>query len=160
MSKVESIASILEQRSPLTAVDICRELQSVGIDAKPGNVRSLLAVSFKRFVSLTPGLWQLQDPAMSKVDRVIQYEESRGRRISTRDEASLRAMDAAGAAVVWPRPKRVAKPRPKVAAKPRPSAPAAKKLKDACPRCLNMDVVANADDWSICLSCGLCRSAE
>ena len=78
-SKVEFIEAILKRHSPLTAVDICRELLVVGIDARPGNVRSLLAISFNRFVSLTPGLWQLQDPAMSRVDRVILYERSRGR---------------------------------------------------------------------------------
>ena len=157
---VASITSILEQRSPLTAVEICRELRSVGVDAKPGNVRSLLAMSFHRFVSLTPGLWQLQDPAMSKVDRVIQYEESRGRRIEANYEASLSALDAAGVAAIRPRPRAAAKPRPGVApAKPRPMTPAAKKLKVACPRCLKVDVVANADGWSICLGCGLCGSA-
>ena len=168
MSKVKSIASILRRRRvPLTAVDICSDLRSMGIDAKPHNVRSLLAQSFDRFVSLTPGLWQLQDPAMSLLDRIILYEKSRGRSLDPGSIAALDVLHRAQATRRAPRnparpmafPAKRTKARPaakRVTAPVEPRAPEPKitKLDVACPSCHKRDVVADKDNWSICLGCG------
>ena len=65
----------------------------MGVDAKPNNVRSLMSTLFKRFASLKPGLWELWDPALSHAERVILYEESRGREVSPERKAFLQTYD-------------------------------------------------------------------
>ena len=155
MSKVETIESILKRHSPLTATAVCRELWSMGITTTPNNVRALMAQSFKRFVSLTPGLWQLQDPAMSLVDRVLLYQESRGGYFAPGDAAVREAV--AKVMATGRAPKRLARYRV-APAKRRTVAlvtePGVTALEVKCARCHERDVVAGADNWTICLGCG------
>ena len=81
-SKSDVIEGILRQHGTLPVRRIVQEMQLMGVDAKPNNVRSLMSTLFKRFVSLKPGLWELWDPALSYAEKVIAYEESRGREVS------------------------------------------------------------------------------
>ena len=91
-SKSDVIEGILRQHGTLPARRIVQEMQLMGVDAKPNNVRSLMSTLFKRFVSLKPGLWQLQDPALSHAERVIAYEQSRGREVSPEYRAFLQTV--------------------------------------------------------------------
>ena len=68
-SKSDVIADILRQHGTLPVSRIVQEMQLRGMEAKPNNVRSLMSSSFKRFTSLRPGLWQLQDPSLSHAER-------------------------------------------------------------------------------------------
>ena len=61
--KSDLIETVLRRHGPLPVRRIVKEMQRMGVDAKPSNVRSLMSILFKRFVSLKPGLWQLQDPS-------------------------------------------------------------------------------------------------
>ena len=92
-SKSDVIEGILRQHGTLPVKRIVQEMQLMGVDAKPNNVRSLMSTLFKRFVSLKPGLWQLWDPALSHAERVILYEESRGREVSPERKAFLQTYD-------------------------------------------------------------------
>ena len=92
-SKSDVIEGILRQHGTLPVRRIVQEMQLMGVDAKPNNVRSLMSTLFKRFVSLKPGLWQLWDPALSHAERVILYEESRGREVSPERKAFLQTYD-------------------------------------------------------------------
>ena len=128
-SKSDVIEGILRQHGTLPVRRIVEEMQLIGVDAKPNNVRSLMSILFKRFVSLKPGVWQLHDPALSHAERVTAYEQSRGREVSSDMLAFLQTYDESRA------------PTPQKAAV------------TSCPRCSKMDV-AREDDWSICISCG------
>ena len=91
--KSDLIETILRRHGPLPINRIVEEMQLMGVDAKPNNVRSLMSILFKRFVSLKPGLWQLQDPALGHAERVLTYEQSRGREVSSDMLAFLQTYD-------------------------------------------------------------------
>ena len=91
-SKSDLIEGILRQHGTLPVRRIVEEMQLIGVDAKPNNVRSLMSTLFKRFVSLKPGLWELWDPALSYAEKVFAYEESRGREVSPERKDVLRAL--------------------------------------------------------------------
>ena len=93
VSKSDLIEGILRQHGTLPVRRIVEEMQLAGVDAKPNNVRSLMSTLFKRFVSLKPGLWQLQDPALGHAERVLAYEQSRGREVSSDMLAFLQTYD-------------------------------------------------------------------
>ena len=78
-SKSDVIADILREHGTLPVRDIVQEMQSRGVEVNSNSVRSLMSNSFKRFTSLVPGLWQLQDPSLSQAERVLAYDQSRGR---------------------------------------------------------------------------------
>ena len=134
-SKSDLIETILRRQGPLPVRRIVAEMQRMGIEAKPNNVRSLMSTLFKRFASLRPGLWELWDPALNHAEKVILYEESRGREVEPERKALLQALN-------------------------KPRAPTLQKAAvTSCPRCFKMDV-AKEDDWSICLSCGWNNAKE
>ena len=91
-SKSDVIEGILRQHGTLPARRIVEEMQLMGVDAKPNNVRSLMTTLFNRFVSLKPGLWELWDPALSYAEKVIAYEEARGGEVSPERKDMLRAL--------------------------------------------------------------------
>ena len=78
-SKSDVITDILRQHGTLPVRDIVQEMQSRGVEANSNSVRSLMSSSFKRFTSLVPGLWQLQDPSLSQAERVLAYNQFRSR---------------------------------------------------------------------------------
>ena len=89
--KSDLIETILRRQGPLPVKRIVEEMQRAGVDAKPNNVRSLMLTLFKRFVSLKPGVWQLQDPALSYAEKLIAYEEARYGQVSPERIDFLRA---------------------------------------------------------------------
>ena len=90
--KSDLIETILRRHGPLPVRRIVQEMQLAGVDAKPNNVRSLMSTLFKRFVSLKPGVWQLQDPALSYAEKVIVFEEARGGDVLPERKDFLRAL--------------------------------------------------------------------
>ena len=169
-SKSDLIETILRHHGTLSTKRIAQELRLVGMDAEPKNVGSLLAGAFKRFVSLKPGLWQLQDPALSHIERLAAYERSRGREFHPGLIAALESLDKppptpapppkareprVPAAAALPAPPLPPKPLLATAPAPKPPPRPPKARKTECPRCLKRDVVRDSTiDWSICLACG------
>ena len=92
-SKSDVITDILRQHGTLPVSRIVQEMQLRGIEAKPNNVRSLMSNSFKRFTTLEPGLWQLQDPSLSQAERVLAYNQSRGIEVSSETMGYLQSVD-------------------------------------------------------------------
>ena len=76
-SKSDVIADILREHGTLPVSRIVQEMQLRGMETNPNNARSLMSSSFKRFTSLVPGFWQLQDPSLSHAERVLAYNQSR-----------------------------------------------------------------------------------
>ena len=147
-SKSSVIEGILRQHGTLPVRRIVQEMQLMGVEAKPRNVSSLMSTLFKRFASPEPGLWQIQDPALSHAERVIAYEESRGREVTPDMKAFLESCIPVSAPAPPP-------PLRKLRATPVYPPPTIKAYKTLCRRCFKKDVVSDTvDDWSICLNCG------
>ena len=93
--------------------------------------------SAKRFTSLKPGFWQLQDTDLGYAEQVILYEESRGNYLSPEYKYLLKLLhgeegvDEDDIEVM----------------------PAEIEAEAVC--CYDMEVVSDSTiDWNICLNCG------